>query len=828
MSIKTGMRFDKYEILTKLGAGGMGEVYLARDSRLGRKVALKILPAEFTKMPNRIYRFETEARTASALNHPNIITIHEIGEFDSRHFIATEFIEGQTLRQMIDAGETTILNTLEIGIQITSALAAAHEAGIIHRDIKPENIMRRSDGFIKVLDFGLAKLMDDRSNSSDDQAPTLGLQETDPGIVMGTVTYMSPEQIRGLRMDHRTDIFSLGVVLYEMVAGRPPFTGRTSPDVMSEILNSDPLPLGNFISSAPAELQRIITKMLRKDREERYQSIRDLAVDLRALRREVEKNSDGTLLLPTSSPRENSGRISYETAVIISEGQTGRPAKTTSGLASSAGHMVGEIRKHPRNLILTLLAFVTIAGVAAWLFNREHQIESIAVLPFLNATPTTETQLLSDTITDSLINDLSEISNLKVKPRGAVLRFRGQEVDPGVAAKELDVHAVLTGRIIQQGSDLSVSVALVDAIENVHIWGRQYNRRISDLLLLQQEITRDVSEKMKLRLSGDEKRRIEAYHLYQKGRNAFIKRTPQSMRDAIRYFEQATQVDPEYAPAYAGLADCYNMLVNYSAMPPNEAFPKARQAAARALELDDNLAEAHTAMAFVHYQGDWNWEEAEREFRRAIELNGNYALAHQWYSNLLASVGRFDEAIEEAKRAQTLEPFNLIASAQIGWISFLARRPDDAIREARSILKLDPGFFAAHRYLALGLESKGLFNDAVEEYERVVSLSRGSILIKAEMGHTYAVAGRRKEAQAILDELAELSKTRHVSPYLPAMVYTGLGDVEKAVQELTRAYTERAERLVYIAADPRFDRLRSDPRFLDLIRKIGLHHFSGI
>jgi len=821
MSIKTGTRFDKYEILYKLGEGGMGEVYLARDIRLERRVALKILPAEFTRMPQRIYRFETEARTASALNHPNIITIHEIGEFDSRHFIATEFIEGQTLRQIIEQGETDLPLIIEMVIQITSALSAAHEAGIIHRDIKPENIMRRGDGFIKVLDFGLAKLTDDRPTSTDDQAPTVGLQETDPGIVMGTVTYMSPEQIRGQRMDHRTDIFSLGIVLYEMIAGRAPFNGRTAPDVMSEILNQEPLPLENF-ASTPAELQRIITKMLRKDREERYQSIRDLAVDLRAVRRELDNNSTPTFLLPSSSARENSGRISYETAVIVTSGKSARIDSETPSPHTSAEHLVGEFRRHKWRILLGMLAFAAIVAASIWLFRRDHVIESIAVMPFINTSPTSETQLLSDTITDSLINDLSQISNLKVRSRGSVLRYKGREVDPGEAARDLDVHAILTGRIIQQGSNLSVSVALVDAYENIHLWGKQYNRRISDLLLLQQEITRDVSEKMKLKLSGDEKRRIEAYQLYQKGRNAFIKRTPQSMRDGIRYFEQATAVDPNYAPAHAGLADCYNMLVNYGALPPAEAFPKARQAALRALELDANLAEAHTAIAFVHYQGDWNWDEAEREFRLAIDLNGNYTLAHQWYSNLLASLGRYDEAIGEAKRAQELEPFNLIASAQIGWISYLAHRPEDAIREAQNILKLDPNFFAAHRYLALGLQSQGRLDEAVEEYEKVVSLSRGSILVRTELGHAYAVAGRRREALEILEELNQLSATRHVSAYLPALIHTGLGDVESAIRALNKAFDERAERLVYIAADPRFDRLRSDKRYLDLLRRIGL------
>jgi TolB-like protein/Tfp pilus assembly protein PilF len=723
----------------------------------------------------------------------------------------------------------SVLAALEIAIQAASALAAAHEAGIIHRDIKPENVMARRDGIVKVLDFGLAKLTERNLPATDLDAPTLAKLDTDPGTVMGTATYMSPEQTRGLRVDARTDIFSLGVVLYEMIAGQAPFGGLTPIDVMTQVLDREPRPLASFAQGVPVELQRIVSKALRKDREERYQTVKDMLLDLKSLKRELEVTAT---LAYSINPSANSGSkaaISYETAVISGGAQISGSATepVASRVTSSAEYIVNEIKRHKRGFLITLAAIVLLVAAAIYFFtDRDHTINSIAVLPFVNQSAGAEAgvdaQLLSDAITDSIINNLSQLANLNVKSRGAVLRYRGREVDPQEVAKDLDVHSVLTGRILHRGDDLQVSVALVDAHDNRHLWGDQYNRKIADLLLIQQEIAGEVSDKLRLKLSGEEKRRLDAHQLYLKGRNAWSKRTAESIREGVGYFEQATRIDPTYAPAYAGLADCYNMLAIYSALPSQEAFPKAKEAAEKALESDQNLAEAHAALAFIHFQWERNWIDAEREFKRAIELKPNYGAAHQWYSSLLVVTGRTDEALAEAKRAQELEPFSLIVSSHPGWINYLARNNEGAIEEARQTLKLDPNFFPARRYLALAYERQRKYKEAIAEFQKAVSLSRGAALMKAELGHAYAVAGRRREAQQVIEELRQSSDQRHISPYHLALIYTGLGEKDRAIELLNQALDERAERLVWLRADPRFDKLRAEARFNDLLQRVGL------
>ncbi|HZF39689.1 MAG TPA: protein kinase, partial [Blastocatellia bacterium] len=636
MTVVAGTRFDRYEIISPLGAGGMGEVYLARDMRLERKVALKLLLDERTKDDQRVLRFEQEARAASALNHPNIITIYEIGDYGSTHFIATEFIEGLTLRKILAEGKMPVIAALDVAIQVASALSAAHEAGIVHRDIKPENVMLRRDGIVKVLDFGLAKLIEmgageresggtgeqesgrsgDKENLNSPLSPSLSLQ-TDPGTVMGTATYMAPEQARGWRVDARADIFSLGVALYEMVAGRAPFDGPTPIDIMTQVLDREPRPLTSFSYGAPVELQRIVAKAMRKDREERYQTVKDLLIDLKSLKRELEATT--TMSYSASAETSSGSRIA------IGPSATSSLEPMVVRAISSAEYIVGEIKRHRRGVLLmvgalSLIVFATLM----FTLNRHHTIESIAVLPFVtqNDDPQagSDTAMLGDAITDNIINDLSQLPNLDVKPRGAVLRYKDREVDPQEVAAALDVHAVLTGRIIRRGDTVQVIVALADTRDNRNLWGQQYNRKISDLLLIQQEIASDVSDNLRLKLSGQEKRRLEAQQYYMRGRNAWNKRTPDSILEGAELLKQAIQVDPTYAAAYAGLADCYNMLVNYSVLPPNEAFPKSKEAAEKALELDENLAEAHTARAFIYFMWEWNWAEAGREYRRAIEL----------------------------------------------------------------------------------------------------------------------------------------------------------------------------------------------------------------
>ncbi len=824
MTIANGTRFDRYEILSHLGSGGMGEVYLARDSRLERKIAIKLLPAEFTRDPARLHRFVTEAKAASALNHPNIITIHEIGESEGRHFITTEYIEGRTLRQAIAAGKLSALASIDIASQIASALAAAHQAGIVHRDIKPENVMIRPDGIVKVLDFGLAKLTERYVPETDSEARTAALLDTDPGMVLGTATYMSPEQARGLRMDGRTDIFSLGVVLYEMVTGRTPFEGTTAADLIGQVLNHEPRPLSSHTGGVPIELQRIVSKTLRKDREERYQTIKDLLLDLKSLKRELE-----TTATLTPTPIRSSGgsarlAVTYETSVIPN------PASSNATLIepihrSSAEYLVHQVKTHRRGFLAAIAGLAAIGTGFALFTGNGLEIDTIAVLPFTIAKDEPEAQQLSDAITNSIINDLSKVPTLKVKSRIAVQPYVANangSPDIQKIGEDLDVHAVLTGDIVKRGDALTINVALVDARESNNLWGERYSRKIADLLLVQQEISRDVSDKLRLKLSGEEKKRLDAYQLYVKGRNAWSKRTAEGLQEGINLFEQAVKMDPSYAPAYAGLADCYNMLVNYAIQPGKDVYPKAKEAAEKALALDDRLAEAHAARGYTYFQWEWNWADAEREFLSAIELKSDYGPAHQWYSSLLAAIGRTDQALVAAKRAQELEPFSLIVSSQLGWINYLAHHYDQTLAETRQIHKLDPGFFIAHRYQALALEGLGRYDEAVERFQKAIPLSRGSVLLKAELAHAYAAAGKRPEALHVLGELQQLSTQRHISPFYFALIHTGLGEKDRAIELLNNALDERAERMVWLGVDPRFDKLRGDARFNDLIQRIGL------
>jgi serine/threonine protein kinase/tetratricopeptide (TPR) repeat protein len=842
MTVVAGTKFDRYEIISPLGVGGMGEVYLARDIRLERKVALKLLLEERTKDDQRVLRFGQEARAASALNHPNIITIYEIGDCDSTHFIATEFIEGLTLRKILAEGKMPVIAALDVAIQVASALSAAHEAGIIHRDIKPENVMLRRDGIVKVLDFGLAKLTEagmgdreterQRDGEIEGQRDTLSVPpslrpsvplspalQTDPGTVMGTATYMAPEQARGWRVDARADIFSLGVVLYEMVAGRAPFDGPTPIDIMTQVLERDPRPLTSFSYGAPVELQRIVSKAMRKDREERYQTVKDLLLDLKSLKRELEATT-------TLSYAANAETSSGSRAAIAHSGASSSGPMSVR-VTSSAEYIVEGIKRHKRGALLTLVALsLTVIAILTFVINREHPIESIAVLPFVtqNDDPQAGSDIaeLGDAITESIINNLSQLPSLNVRPSGAVLRYKGSEVDPQEAAKALDVHAVLTGRIIRRGDNLQVSVNLDDARDNRRLWGNQYNRKISDLLLIQQEIAGNVSDKLRLKLSGEEKRRLEAQQLYVKGRNAWSKRTADNIQEGAKFFEKAIEIDPNYAAAYAGLADCYSMLVNYSVLPGSETFPKATEAAEKAIALDDSLAEAHAARAFIYFLWEWNWAEAGREYRRAIDLNPNYSSALQWYSSMLAATGQTKEALEKAEQARKLEPFSPIISSHPAWINYLSRNAEGAIQEARQALKLDPNFFPARRYLALGYDLQGKYNDALAEFQKAASLSPRSSLVRSELGYAFAKAGRREDALRVIDELQRSPGERRVSPFHFALVYIGLGENDHAIELLKKAYEERTERLVWLRADPRFDPLKLDPRFKDLLIRIGL------
>jgi eukaryotic-like serine/threonine-protein kinase len=830
-----------YRILEKLGEGGMGEVYLAEDTRLGRRVALKILPQAFAEDSVRMHRFEQEARSASNLNHPNIVTIYDIGHVDSLHYIAAEFIDGTTLRDHISETEIKPLEAIGIAVQVASALDAAHQAGVVHRDIKPENIMLRRDLIVKVLDFGLAKWVESEMSSADVNAQTKPMGVTQPGAVIGTYVYMSPEQARGLPVDARADIWSLGCVLFEMIAGRPPFSGLTKSDMVAAILEREPAPLSRYSDHVPVELQRIVTKTLAKNRDERYQTVKDLLIDLRRLGQELEFEvrlsrtmQSGDALETGESPSPRSLASDNLTDARATARNT-RPTMTRVQTVSSAEYIVTGIRNNKRTFlrigaVVALLLAASVAGILYFNRNQQRRISSVAVLSFINMAGDPETEYLSDGITESLINSLSQLPELRVMSRSSTFRYKGTNADARDVGRELGVEGVLMGRVHQRADNLSISIELVDARDNTHVWGKQYSRKLTEIFALQDEMARDLSQSLRLRLSGEQEQRlvkrytdnVEAYQLYLKGRYYWNKRTPDGFKKGLELFQQAIDTDPGYALAFAGLADSYAMLGDYSVLAPREAFPRAEAAATTALKLDDNLAEGHTSLAFVKMAYQWDWAAADHQFRRAIELNPNYATAHQWYASYLVMMGRFDDSIREIRRAQELDPLSRIINANLGLHYYYARKFDESVEQLKRTISLDEGFFVPHQYLGRTYIQKGMHREAIAELERARGLSGNAPEVVASLGHAYAVAGRTADAQKVLAELDEIARERYVLPYFRAAIYTGLGDRDQAFTWLERAFEERHPGLVLINIDPRFDSLRSDPRFTDLIRRLGV------
>jgi eukaryotic-like serine/threonine-protein kinase len=815
MPIAPGTRFDRYEILRPLGKGGMGEVYLSEDTRLARKVALKLLPAAFTADEDRLRRFQQEARAASSLNHPGIITIHEIGEAGGAHFMATEFVDGRTLRGLM-SGPCNLTTVLDLLTQTASALAAAHAAGIVHRDIKPENIMVRSDGFVKVLDFGLAKLTEPHTPLATEAAALR--VDTETGVVMGTARYMSPEQARGLTLDARTDIFSLGVVLYEMLAGQAPFTGETTADVITAVLQREPPPLARFAPDTPDALARITTKALRKDREERYQTIKELLIDLRGLKEE----------------------LAFKAKVEGHETRAAHaPTERAAGTRSSAEYLVGEVRRH--RVGAAMLTLGLIAAIAAVVYVRPFgstagAIESLAVLPFVNVGANADTEYLTDGITESLINGLSLLPRLKVMSRNSVFRYKGRETDAQAAGRALGVDAVLTGRVVPRGDNLSISTELVHVGDNSHLWGAQYNRKLSDLVAIQADISRDISDNLQLTLTGDDKQRLmkratqntDAYQLYLKGRYHDNAMTDEGSRLALEYYERAIAADPGYARAYAGLAETYAVMVAVGSTPdllPREAIPKARAAALRAIELDDTLPEAHTSLGLLAMTVDRDWDRAESELKRAITLNPNYVNARHWYSHYLLWMGRDEESLDQSQRALALDPLDVGMMFHLGFHYYLSRQYEQAVTQLQRTLEMNPKFADAHSVLGLVYELQGHYDEAVTELRS--SMAFGGRDVRALIGHVYAVSGRQDDARKILVELKGEATRTYVSPYLIAGVHAGLGEKDQALVWLERASGEQDIGIRALNRDPAFDRLHSDPKFIDLLRRLRLARAIG-
>jgi serine/threonine-protein kinase len=839
----TGRHVGRCRLLSPLGKGGMGEVWLAEDTQLGRKVAVKLLPAVFTHDEERVRRFIQEARAASALNHPNIITIHEIGTTAKEvakggggtHYLVTEYVQGETLRQRlkrVPQRQIGIAEALDVAAQVAAALTAAHTAGIVHRDIKPENVMLRSDGLVKVLDFGLAKLTESQT-AADSAAPTQQLLATESGMVMGTPRYMSPEQARGEKVDERSDIFSFGVMLYEMIAGRAPFVGATPSDVVAAILRDAPPPLTAFASATPPELQYIVNRALQKDCEARYSTTAELLGDLKRLKRQLERRDELPDEWALAGQRAPAGETPGRGVGFSAEAL--KPAESKTGQAAGIAwkqQRLSKLNRHKLAVALTLLLAALAAVIYFSFFGGSGQaIESLAVLPFVNVAANPDTEYLSDGITDSLINGLSQLPRLKVMSRNSVFRYKGAETDAQQAGNTLGVRAVLTGKVTQHGNDLIISVELVNVSDNSHLWGEQYNHKLADLPAVQAVLARDISQQLRLKLSGDARQRLakrdtenpEAYELYLKGRYALNAMTPEGGKEALEYFQQAIEKDPRYALAFAGLADYYaeaGYIVTTSSISPKEAYAKAKDAALRAVKLDDRLAEAHTSLGKIALLQEWDWKTADREFKRAIALNPNYVPARHWYSHYLIYLGRVDESLVESRRALELDPLDVGINHHLGFHYFYARQYDQAVAQLQRTLEMNRNHMDTHVILGAVYEQQKRYQEAMAEMQKSKEL--GDQDSRWMIGHMYASSGQRGEAEKLLAQLQEEAKHTHVSPFGIAMIYAGLGQQDQAFAWLEKAYTERDSSLTNLKADPKSDSLRSDPRFTDLLRRMGI------
>jgi len=831
--ITIGQQLGRYEVRSKIGEGGMGEVYLAEDTRLHRNVALKILPPDLAANKDRMRRFEQEATAAAALNHPNVAHIYEIGESDGVNFIAMEFIDGVTLRAKIHQEETDLRRLLRYLQHVAEGLAKAHAAGIVHRDLKPDNIMITRDGYAKILDFGLAKLLEPRTLSGGDSsevATAVMPQHSTPGAIMGTVGYMSPEQAQGKvkEIDHRSDIFSFGCILFESATGKKPFAGDSVVKSLHMVIYEAAPSISELNPALPTELQRIVRRCLAKDPDERYQSIKDVAIELKELRRELEGGDFDTTVPPPSKSKTSSLSSADETHGT----STGTPSLSTR--ASSAEYVVSGIRQHKLAAIVTVLVVIA-AAVSVILYLRARTtnaaIKSIAVMPFVNTTGNADLEYLSDGITESLINNLSQISMLSVKARSSTFRYKGKDIEPQQVASDLKVQAVLNGRVAQRGDNLTISLDLVDGTTGNQIWGEQYSRTMGDLASLQGEIARDVSQKLRFRLTNAEEPRVvknqtqntEAYQLYLQGRYNWNKRTDPTTDKAIEYFQQAIEKDPNYAMAYVGLAESYSI----ANRPSDERASKVKAAALKALEIDPTLGEPHASLGGVKDLYEHDLAGAEKEYKRAIDLNPNYASAYHWYAEFLGEQGRFDEGLANWKKALELDPFSLAIGTDYGLeYLYYSRKYDQAVDYLNKLVEMDPNYVRTHTYLATVYETMGRYDDAISEIEKRVAL-QGMKPEEIANGKRVLIDALKADgakgywSKALEFTMQDTKKGENVPALTMARIYAELGQRDEAFKWLEKAFDNKETDLVYLKVSPIWDKLRDDPRFAEMLRRLG-------
>jgi serine/threonine-protein kinase len=789
MALASGTVLGSYRILSPLGSGGMGDVYHARDEKLGRVVAIKVLRPGLASDPARLMRFEQEARTASTLNHPNIVTIYEIGEHRGVRYIAMEYVEGSTLRELLASGPLPPSKLLDLAKQIAEGLAKAHAAGIVHRDLKPENVMLSRDGYVKILDFGLAKLLPDPS-PADSETATRVKFETEEGIIVGTVAYMSPEQAKGLPVDFRSDQFSFGAILYELATGKRPFEGASTAETRRAIVAQEPEPVASRNPSVPPHLARILARCLAKDPQNRYDSTRDLA---REIFTEVPR-------LPAATAARTRWRA-------------------VAGLAAALAILVAGIYLSRLQGRRDRMEGATIGP----------GIRSIAVLPLENLSGDPEQEYFVDGMTEALTTELSRFSALRVVSRTSVMRYKDARPPLPEIGRELSVDAVVEGSVLKADGRVRVTAQLIDARADRHLWAENYDRELRDILGLHSEVAREIAREVQIALTPAEQSRLgearpidpEAYEAYLRGRYHFNRTSEAELEKAIDYFERALAKEPRYAAAYSGLADSYNRLgMTLIGRPPGEMRSKAIAAASEALRTDDGLAEAHVSLGWAKFF-DWDWHGAEESFLRAIALNPKYAEAHQLYSLYLVALGRFDQAIAEGKRAVELDPLSVNSQARRGQVLFYARRYDDAIREFRDVLELDPNFVFALWHLGDTYTQVSRYDEAITVLERAATLSRRNPAVLGYLGCAYAKSGRDREAGELRKEMTELSEIRYVPPFMLASLDVCLENRESAFKWLEKAFAERSYLMVYLAVYPPLDALRDDPRFRDLLRRMS-------